>query len=59
MIICSNRARVAGLTKEADWSAEEYGEYLDALKGGRGAYDAELPLDAVEWALREFARRSE
>ncbi|MCQ1843883.1 hypothetical protein NOH08_23255, partial [Escherichia coli] len=58
VIICSNRARVAGLTKEADWSAEEYGEYLDALKAGRDAYDAELPLDAVEWALREFARRS-
>ncbi len=59
VIICSNRARVAGLTKEADWSAEEYGEYLDALQTGRDAYDAELPLDAVEWALREFARRSE
>ena len=59
VIICSNRARVAGLASEGDWSAEEYGEYLEALKAARDAYDASLPLDAVEWALREFARRSE
>ncbi|WJY59368.1 hypothetical protein CAFEL_08065 [Corynebacterium afermentans subsp. lipophilum] len=58
VIICSNRARVAGLSSEGDWSAEEYGEYLEALKAARDAYDAELPLDAVEWSLREFARRS-
>ena len=59
VIICSNRARLAGLAKDADWTAEEYGEYLAALASARDAYDAELPLDAVEWALREFARRSE
>lgn len=59
VIICSNRARVAGLASEGDWSAEEYGEYLAALAEARDAYDASLPLDAVEWALREFARRSE
>ena len=59
VIICSNRARLAGLAKDADWTAEEYGEYLAALTSARDAYDAGLPLDAVEWALREFARRSE
>lgn len=59
VIICSNRARVAGLASEGDWSAEEYGEYLAALAEARDAYDASLPLDAVEWVLREFARRSE
>lgn len=59
VIICSNRARVAGLSKDGDWSAEEYGSYLEALAAARDAYDASLPLDAVEWALREFARRSE
>ena len=59
VIICSNRARLAGLAKDADWTADEYGEYLEALKAARDAYDASLPLDAVEWALREFARRSE
>lgn len=56
-IICSNRARLAGLSKDADWSADEYKEYLDALTAARDAYDSSLPLDAVEWALREFARR--
>lgn len=59
VIICSNRARLAGLSSDADWSGEEYGEYLAALVAARDAYDASLPLDAVEWALREFARRSE
>lgn len=59
VIICSNRARLAGLSSDADWSGEEYGEYLAALAEARDAYDASLPLDAVEWALREFARRSE
>ena len=59
VIICSNRAKVAGLSSDADWSGEEYGEYLAALAAARDEYDAELPLDAVEWALREFARRSE
>ena len=56
-IICSNRARLAGLAKDADWTADEYKEYLDALTAARDAYDSSLPLDAVEWALREFARR--
>lgn len=59
VIICSNRARLAGLAKDADWTADEYGEYLAALASARDAYDGSLPLDAVEWALREFARRSE
>ena len=59
VIICSNRAGMVGLAKDADWTAEEYGEYLEALKAARDAYDSSLPLDAVEWALREFARRSE
>ena len=58
VIICSNRARVAGLSSEGDWSAEEYGEYLAALAAARDAYDADLSLDAVEWAARKFARRS-
>lgn len=51
-IICSNRARVAGLTKDADWSAEEYGQYLDALRAARSGDQA---LDAVELAAREAA----
>ncbi|MCG7292306.1 hypothetical protein MHJ98_08090 [Corynebacterium afermentans] len=59
VIICSNRARIAGLASEGDWTAKEYGEYLEALAAARDAYDGSLPLDAVEWALREFARRSE
>ncbi|MDK8799665.1 hypothetical protein [Corynebacterium coyleae] len=56
-IICSNRARLAGLSSDSDWTADEYKEYLDALTAARDAYDSSLPLDAVEWALREFARR--
>lgn len=59
VIICSNRARVAGLSSEGDWSAEEYGEYLAALAAARDAYDADLPLDAVEWAARKFADSQE
>ena len=59
VIICSNRARLAGLPAEANWSSEDYGSYLSALTAARDAYDSSLPLDAVEWALREFARRSE
>lgn len=59
VIICSNRARLAGLAKDADWTAEEYGEYLEALKAARDAYDAELPLDTVEWAARKFAAEQE
>ena len=59
VIICSNRARIAGLASEGDWSAEEYEEYLEALKAARDAYDAELPLDAVEWAARKFAAEQE
>ena len=51
-IICSNRARVAGLSKDADWSAEEYGQYLDALRAARSGDQA---LDAVELAAREAA----
>lgn len=58
-IICSNRARVAGLSSEADWSADEYGEYLEALRSARETYDATLPLGAVEWAARKFAAASE
>lgn len=59
VIICSNRARVAGLASEGDWSAAEYGEYLEALAAARDAYDADLPLDAVEWAARKFADSQE
>ena len=59
VIICSNRARVAGLVSEGDWTAKEYGEYLAALADARDAYDAELPLDAVEWAARKFAAEQE
>ena len=55
VIICSNRARIAGLESDADWSAEEYGEYLAALREARDAFDASLPLDAVEYAACEFA----
>lgn len=57
VIICSNRARLAGLSSDSDWTADEYKEYLDALTAARNVYDSSLPLDAVEWALREFARR--
>ncbi|OFT30611.1 hypothetical protein HMPREF3171_03355 [Corynebacterium sp. HMSC08F01] len=56
-IICSNRARLAGLAKDADWTAEDYESYLSALTAARDAYDSSLPLDAVEWALREYTRR--
>lgn len=59
VIICSNRARLAGLSASSDWSSEDYAAYLSALTAARDAYDSSLPLDAVEWALREFARRSE
>lgn len=59
VIICSNRSRLAGLAKDADWTADEYGEYLEALKAARDAYDASLPLDAVEWAARKFAAEQE
>lgn len=56
VIICSNRAKVAGLSKDADWTGEDYGEYLAALREARDAYDKELPLDCVEWAARESVR---
>lgn len=59
VIICSNRARVAGLSAESDWSADDYAAYLSALREGRDAYDSSLPLDAVEWAARKFAAASE
>ncbi|WJY68529.1 hypothetical protein [Corynebacterium auris] len=55
VIICSNRAAIAGLPADHDWSGEEYGEYLTRLRAARDEYDAELPLDAVEWAVRQFA----
>ena len=59
VIICSNRAGMVGLAKDADWTAEEYGEYLEALKAARDACDSSLPLDAVEWAARKFAAEQE
>ena len=59
VIICSNRAKVAGLAKDSDWTADEYGEYLEALAAARDAYDGSLPLDAVEWAARKFAAEQE
>lgn len=55
VIICSKRAQVAGLEKDADWSAEEYADYLARLREARDAFDAQLPLDAVEFAARQFA----
>lgn len=58
LIICSNRAKGAGLATTADWSAEEYGQYLAAVKSGRDEFAPELGLDAVEYALREYARQA-
>lgn len=55
VIICSNRAKIAGLESDSDWSAEEYGDYLARLRKARDAHDATLALDAVEFAAREFA----
>lgn len=55
VIICSKRAAAAGLEKTADWTAEDYAEYLTALKKARDEYDASLPLDAVEYAIRKNA----
>ncbi|MDO5031024.1 hypothetical protein [Corynebacterium sp.] len=57
LIICSNRARVAGLDSETDWSAEEYAEYLARVREARDAADEQLPLDAVEWAMREYVKQ--
>ncbi|MDY5785390.1 hypothetical protein [Corynebacterium sp.] len=54
-IICSNRAAIAGLDKDAEWSEADYAEYLSRLREARDAFDKELPLDAVEWAVRKFA----
>jgi len=54
-IICNKRAEVAGLEPSGEWTAEEYGEYLAALREARDAFDSSLPLDAVEYAAREFA----
>ncbi|MCP1386825.1 hypothetical protein M5J20_01240 [Corynebacterium sp. TA-R-1] len=55
VIICRKRAEVAGLEPSGTWTAEEYGDYLARLREARDAYDASLPLDAVEYAAREFA----
>ena len=55
VIICSKRAAAAGLEKDADWTAEDYAEYLDALRKARDEYDSALPLDAVEYAIRKHA----
>lgn len=55
VIICSKRAAAAGLEKTADWTEEDYAEYLAALKKARDEYDASLPLDAVEYAIRKNA----
>ncbi len=59
VIICSNRARIAGLSTESGWSADDYSSYLSALREGRDAVDASLPLDAVEWAVRKFAAQQD
>ncbi len=58
VIICSKRAAVAGLSSDSDWSAQEYSTYLERLRDARDEYNKDLPLDAVEWAAREFAARS-
>ncbi|MGV0376206.1 8-oxoguanine DNA glycosylase OGG fold protein [Corynebacterium hadale] len=55
VIICSKRAVGAGLSKDADWTADDYAEYLTALREARDAHDSSLPLDAVEYALRKHA----
>lgn len=56
LVICSNRAKIAGLEKDSDWSAADYGTYLTAVREARDSVDPELPLDAVEWAMRESVR---
>ena len=56
LVICSNRAKIAGLEKDSDWSAADYGTYLAAVREARDSVDPELPLDAVEWAMRESVR---
>lgn len=55
VIICKTRAEVAGLEPSGEWSGAEYGEYLARLRAARDDYDTSLPLDAVEYAAREFA----
>lgn len=57
VIICKTRAEVAGLEPTGEWSGAEYGEYLARLRAARDDYDTSLPLDAVEYAAREFADR--
>lgn len=57
VIICKTRAEVAGLEPSGEWSGAEYGEYLARLRAARDDYDTSLPLDAVEYAAREFADR--
>lgn len=57
VIICSNRARLAGLSAEADWSPEDYAAYLAALTVARDEFDANLPIDTVEWAAHKFAEQ--
>lgn len=57
VIICKTRAEVAGLEPSGEWSGGEYGEYLARLRAARDDYDTSLPLDAVEYAAREFADR--
>ncbi|QYH19400.1 hypothetical protein JKI95_09895 [Corynebacterium aquatimens] len=57
VIICNKRAEVAGLEPSGAWTAEKYGEYLSRLREARDAFDASLPLDAVEYAAREFAEK--
>lgn len=57
VIICKTRAEVAGLEPTGEWTGAEYGEYLARLRAARDDYDTSLPLDAVEYAAREFADR--
>ena len=57
VIICSNRAKIAGLESESGWTPEEYGDYLTRLRETRDAHDATLALDSVEYAAREFANK--
>lgn len=57
VIICKTRAEVAGLEPSGEWSGTEYSEYLARLRAARDDYDTSLPLDAVEYAAREFADR--
>ena len=45
VIICSKRAAGAGLSKDADWTADDYAEYLTALREACLLYTSPSPRD--------------